>query len=115
LQRIPIKLAKPGMVLAKEAVTPEGQVLCGAGTELSQEVIARLTKQEVLTLTVEGHPVQLPGEKGLAEKLKELDHRFLKVKNDPVLKALKMLIGEFWVVQEKGEEFLQNLKKSKAK
>jgi len=115
LQRIPIKLAKPGMILAKEAITPEGQVLCGAGTELSQEVIARLIKQEVLTVTVEGHPVQLPGEKGLTEKLKELDHRFVKVKNDPVLRALKTLIAEFWVVQEKGEDFLQKLKKTKTR
>ena len=115
MQRIPIKLAKEGMVLAKEAVTPEGQVLCGAGTALTDEIITRLSRQEVLTLTVEGHPVQLPGEKSLAQRLKELDHRFSKVNKDPVLRALKTLIGEYWVVQEKGEEFLQDLKKSRAK
>ncbi len=115
MQRIPVTLAEPGMVLAKEAVTPEGQVLCGPGTNLTQEIIARLSKQEVLTLTVEGHPVQMPGEKGLAERLKDLDHRFSKVKADPVLRALKTLIGEFWVIQEKGEEFLQNLRKSRGR
>ncbi len=114
MQRIPLKLAQPGMVLAKEAITPEGQVLCGTGTALTQEILARLAKQEVLTLTVEGHPVQLPGEKTLPERLRELDQRFSKVKRDPVLKALKTLIAEFWIIQERGEDFLQNLRKGKA-
>ena len=114
MQRIPLKLAQPGMVLAKEAVTPEGQVLCGAGTALTQEILARLAKQEVLTLTVEGHPVTLPGEKSLPEKLKELDHRFSKTRNDPVLRALKTVIAEFWIIQEKGEDFLRNLKRDRA-
>lgn len=102
------------MVLAKKAITPEGQVLCGQGTNLTQEIIARLSKQEVLSLTVEGHPVQIPGEKGLAERLRDLDHNFSKVNTDPVLRALKTLIGEFWVIQEKGEEFLQNLRKTRS-
>jgi len=111
VQRIPIKLAKAGMVLAKDAVTPEGQVLCGAGTSLSEELIARLKRQGVLVISVQGHPVRLPGEMVLSEKLKELDRRFSKVKDDPVLRALKHLIGEHLVIEEKGEEFLEKLKK----
>jgi len=115
VQRIPIKFAKPGMILAKEAITPEGQVLCGADTELSEELIARLTKQGVLVITVKGHPVQLPGEKPLSEKLQDLDSRFSKVKGDPVLRALKTLIAEYWIIQEKGEDFLKKLKAGKIK
>ncbi len=113
MQRIPIKFAKPGMILAKEAITPEGQVLCGADTELSEELISRLTKQGVVVLTVKGHSVQLPGEKPLYERLKDLDSRFSKVKDDPVLRALKTLIAEYWIVQEKGEDFLKELKTCK--
>ncbi len=111
MQRIPIKLAKADMVLAKDAVTPEGQILCGAGTKLSEELIVRLRHQGVLVLSVQGHPVRMPGEKSLAERLKELDNRFSKVSSDPVLRALKHLIGEYWVVEEKGAEFLEKLKK----
>ncbi len=113
MQRIPIKLAKAEMVLAKDAVTPEGQVLCGAGTKLSEELIARLRKQGVLVLSVKGRPVKQPGEKSLSERLKALDERFSKVKKDPVLRALEHLIGEYWIVEEKGEEFLERLKASK--
>lgn len=115
MQRIPIKLAAAGMKLAKEAATPEGQVLCGAGTDLTEELISRLAKQGVLVLTVEGHPVRLPGEKPLSQRLKELAERFEPVKDDPVLKALKNLIAEYWIVQEKGEEYLKELKDRKGK
>ncbi len=111
MQRIPIKLARAAMVLAKDAVTPEGQVLCGAGTELNEELIVKLRKQGVLVLSVKGRPVRAPGEKSLSERLKELDSRFAKVRRDPVLRALQHLIGEYWVVEEKGQEFLDKLKK----
>jgi len=111
VQRIPIKLAKEGMVLAKDAVTPEGQVLCGVDTSLNEELIARLKRQGVLVISVQGHPVRMPGELSLSEKLKELDKRFSKVQNDPVLRALKHLLGEHLVVEEKGAEFLEKLKK----
>ena len=114
MQRIPIKLARSGMILAKEAVTPEGQVLCGPGTELNEDLISRLSRQGILTLTVDGHPVKLPGEKGLSERLKDIETRFSKVKNDPVLRALKTQIAEYWIVQEKGEEFLADMKKRRS-
>ncbi len=107
MQRIPIKYAAPGMKLEKEAVTPDGQVLCGADSELTAELIARLKKQGVTVLTVQGRPVVLPGDKSLGQRLKELEFRFSKVNDDPVLKAIKRLIAEFWIVQEKGPEALK--------
>ncbi len=103
------------MKLEKEAITPEGQVLCGAGTELTAELVLRLEKQGVSVLTVEGHPVTLPGEKSLNERLRDLEYRFSKVNKDPVLKAVKKLIAELWIVQEKGEEALEFIKSGKGK
>jgi len=114
LQRIPIKLARSGMSLAKEAITPEGRVLCGPGTKLNEDLISRLSRQGISILTVEGHPVKLPGEKGLSERLKDIEERFSKVKDDPVLRALKTQIAEYWIVQERGEEFLSDLKKRRS-
>lgn len=101
------------MKLAKEAATPEGQVLCGAGVKLSEDLIARLIKQGVIVLTVEGHPVKLPGEKKLSERIKDLDSRFEPVRSNPVLKALKTMIAEFWIEQELGAEALAKMKGSK--
>ena len=112
MQRIPIKYAAPGMKLEKEAVTPEGQVLCGPDSELTAELIERLKKQGVTVLTVQGRPVVLPGDKSLGTRLKELEHRFSKVNNDPVLKAIKKLIAKFWIVQEKGPEAVASAQKN---
>jgi len=100
VQRLPIKYAKPGMVLAKEAVTEDGMVLCGPGTELDAAIISRFQKAGLEAITVEGHPVRLPGEKGLRERIKELEMRFSRVKGDPVLMALMKLIANYWVEQE---------------
>ncbi len=97
MQRIPIRLAQPGMVLKKEALTEDGNVLCGAGTTLTQEIIERLERSGVESITVKGHPVRLPGEKDIKERLKELEERFRRVMDDPVERALMKLIAEYWI------------------
>ncbi len=100
MQRIPLKAAKPGMVTAKEVKTPDQKILCGSGTELSQEIIDRLRRADITSVVVKGRPVQLPGEKPLKERLKELKGRFSKVQGDPVLNALMKLIAEEWIAEE---------------
>ncbi len=97
MQRIPIKAAKAGMILKKEALTEDGKVLCGAGTTLTQEIIERLERSGVESITVKGRPVRLPGEKDLKERLKELETRFQRVMDDPVERALMKLIAEYWI------------------
>jgi len=42
MQKIPLKLATPGMKLAKAVINDRGMTLCGAGTELNEETLARL-------------------------------------------------------------------------
>ena len=97
MQRIPIKAAKEGMILKKEALTEDGKVLCGADTTLTREIIERLERSGVESITVKGHPVRLPGEKGLKERLKDLEARFERVMDDPVERALMKLIAEYWI------------------
>jgi len=97
LQRIPIKAAKEGMILKKEALTEDGKVLCGAGTTLTAEIIERLERSGIESITVKGHPVVLPGEKGIKERLKDLEARFERVMDDPVQRALMKLIAEYWI------------------
>lgn len=92
------------MVLAKEASTEDGRVLCGPGTELTAEIIDRLARSGISAVSVEGHPVKLPGEKSLSQRIKDLDARFAKVKDDAVLNALMKLIAEHWIEKEKGTD-----------
>ena len=81
--------ATPGMVLAKDVLTPEGRVLCGKGTVLTETLIERLQKIELPFITVQGHPVKVEGEKSLVEEVAELEARFRDVGQIPPLVYLK--------------------------
>jgi len=92
VQRIMLAQAGPGMILAKEILNPEGMVLCGAGTSLTPGLIERLAGFEIFDVTVEGHPVNIEGEKTLREELQEIDLRFQRVEDIAPLMYLKKRI-----------------------
>lgn len=92
MQKIPMVLAVPGMVLAQDIRNednPDGPPLCGKGVGLTGALIERLNKIGIQSLTVEGHPVKMGGEKTLEEELALLDRRFKKVTDEPLMKKLK--------------------------
>lgn len=90
------------MTLAKPVVNERGMTLVGAGTHLTEETIERLVGMEVKRITVEGHPVDTgQEEKSLDQMLGELDKRFIKVKDDPLMKKIKTVISEILKEQTK--------------
>ena len=92
MQTIPFKLACPGMVLARDIKNPEspdGPPICGKGVALTESLIDRLGQKNVQSITVEGHPVKIAGEKSLDEMLAVIDKRFRKVEGDPIMMKLK--------------------------
>lgn len=94
MQRIPISLATPGMVVARpipNADDPGGMPLCGPGLTLTESLIERLRDRGVQALTVEGHPVTFEGEPTLDEQLAALDRRFRRVEEDSLMKKIKEL------------------------
>ncbi len=88
MQEILSAQADEGMVLAKDVETPEGRVLCGKGTVLTANLIARLHKMDIIYIVVEGHPVEVKGEKSLKEELEDVEKRFSRVKDTPPLMYL---------------------------
>ena len=94
MQEIVTALATEGMVLARDVETPQGRVLCGKGTNLTAELVERLKRMEITHIAVEGHPVNIEGEKSLQEELEELDRRFSRVEDTPPLMYLKKRIRE---------------------
>ena len=54
MQRIPLKLAKPGMVLAEPLLRDDGITLAGVGFELTEAVIERFRQAGVSVIVVEG-------------------------------------------------------------
>jgi hypothetical protein len=103
MQKILLKQATAGMKLAKPVENDRGMILCGAGTELTEDTIDRLVRMEVKRITVEGHPVDTGQEqKSLDQLLKELDGRFQKVADDPLMRKIKNMISQ--VLTEQAED-----------
>nr|MBF0222478.1 hypothetical protein [Desulfobulbaceae bacterium] len=92
MQQILSAQAKEGMVLAKDVMTPESRVLCGKGTVLSTTLLDRLEKMDIVHVTVEGHPVELPGEKTLKQELQAVEERFSDVTQIAPLMYIKQRI-----------------------
>jgi hypothetical protein len=106
MQLIPIALAQPEMVLAREVVRPDnpsGPPICGRGMVLTASLIARLRQMGVKSLIVEGHPVVIEGEESLEVMLDALEHRFSKVAGDPLMDFLKVTFRSV-ISRSMGEE-----------
>ena len=103
MQRIPLKLASPGMKLAKPVTNRRGMPLCGAGTELTEAILARLSDVGVEQITVEGHPVDTgQNEKAVTQQIDELHARFKQVASDALLMKIKNILLER--LQQRSEE-----------
>jgi len=104
LQEIPTIAAAEGMVLAKDILLDADRILCGKGTVLTAGLIDRLQRMEIAHVTVEGHPVEIEGEKTLAEELADLDRRFSRVNSIPPLLYLKRRIRERLLASREGAD-----------
>jgi hypothetical protein len=89
MQKVPIELAKPGMVLARPITNDAGMALCAEDTELSETIIERLIRMNVSHVTLKGHPLDLGGEtKTKEQKVEELKARFSRVQGDPLMQKI---------------------------
>lgn len=89
MQKINLSLAKPGMKLGRTLVNKQNMVVCAKGTELTAGIIDRLEQMQINQLTVEGHPVEGLEEKTVEQLKEEINKRFRKVANDPVMQEIK--------------------------
>lgn len=94
MQRIPLEHAAPGMRLAKTVENESGQTLLPQGTELTEELIERLTRMRVTRIAVEGHPVNLPNQKPPdPEKIRlDIERAFIRLRDDPTMMELKEMV-----------------------
>ncbi len=93
MQRVPINLVMPGMVLAKPVVNDAGMPLCAEGTELTAALIDRLKRMNVPQLTLKGHPVEMGGPaKSPEEQIREMTARFARVQGDPIMDTIREAI-----------------------
>ena len=92
MQKIPIRLAQPGMTLAQPLADAEGRMLMGAGVELTSGAIARLAATGVRCISVRGASAMEKSFWEFAES--RLDHLFRKHTGDRFMAALKSMLSE---------------------
>ena len=106
MQKIPLKLAKPGFVLAKPVLRDNGMVLLAEGTELSESLLTRLEDMDVAAVVVKGEPVDMEGAAGsggFAKRLERLDHLFRRYKADPWMGRVKERLREHFKIKAAAE------------
>ncbi|MBU2550693.1 MAG: hypothetical protein KKB20_19955 [Proteobacteria bacterium] len=91
MKRIPLDQARPGMILAQKMVRDDGVLLCQKGTELTEALLRMLQRMNYETVPIEFVSSESPEEKQarLSKLEAELDARFVRVENDPILVELK--------------------------
>lgn len=80
-----------GEILAQDVTRPDGVILMGAGTAISDDSIRLLQRLEIESVVVEGDLFASDEERAefIAEQEKALEMRFSKVENDRVLMAIR--------------------------
>ncbi|RQD57634.1 MAG: hypothetical protein D5R98_08745 [Desulfonatronovibrio sp. MSAO_Bac4] len=99
MQKIPLDLAKPGMVLDKPILRNNGQILVAQGTEISESLIGRLENMGISSVTVQGNPVEMEGvtpPKTYQQRIDELDHLFRRYDDDKWMSKMKRFIRSYF-------------------
>ncbi|ADK83545.1 hypothetical protein Deba_0166 [Desulfarculus baarsii DSM 2075] len=92
--KVPVDKLSDGQVLAQDVVRDDGVVLMTKGRQITAEVINLLGRLQVEAVVVEGDAFASDEERQAYQQLMEqaLDHRFSRVADDPVLKAIRELL-----------------------
>lgn len=91
MPKIPAAKLEPGMILAKPIMTPNGMVMLGEGTELSEKWIERIQDMEIASVFIDGPPIQTISRE---EALANLEDRFALVAGKPYMNSIKKLVKE---------------------
>lgn len=99
MQKIPLNLARPGMVLAKPVARADGIAVAAAGSAISASLLGRLDAMGVTHLVVEGEPVRLDGPAGVTafdKRLERLTFLFRKYPDDKWMGQIRRLLDNYF-------------------
>ena len=102
MQKLPLKLLKPGMVLGRAVLNENGIPLISENTGLTDKLIARLENMKIAIVMVKGCPVKLEQyvPKSLSARLADLEIGFSLIEDDPLMKRFKVLVKAHFIKRE---------------
>jgi hypothetical protein len=91
MKRISLEDASPGMILAQKIVREDGVLLAQKGAELTDPMLRMLQRLNFEYVIVEEEFTETSEERAerLSKEEAEIEARFARVKDDPILKHLK--------------------------
>ncbi len=91
MKRISIEQAQPGQILAQKLQRGDGVLLAGQGAEVTEGLLRMLARMNIDTIVIEEEIKQSPEELEdiFRTRVSELDRRFVRAMNQPVLVALR--------------------------
>jgi len=98
MQKIPLKLAQPGMVLARAVSRENGITVVAEGVELTDSLITRLESMKIERLVVKGSPVRMEGGGSTAfdVRVERLDHLFRAYRDDQWMRKVKAFLANYF-------------------
>lgn len=119
MQKIPVKLAAPGMKLAKPVTRENGMVVLAEGLELTDGIIQKLDSMDVERIVVKGNPVNLGDndDSSWSKKSERLDHLFRRYSKDKWMFRVKGFFKEYFDLKaaaQKAEEEAERLAEEQA-
>ncbi len=95
MQRIPLKLSEPGMIVNAAVEREDGMVLVGPGITLTEPIIGRLLSAGVTHIEVKGCPFpHLREESPVYRVPKRLDHLFRNFRENQFMWTLRNMIEQ---------------------
>jgi hypothetical protein len=91
MPKIPVAKLEPGMILAKPIMTPNGMVMLGEGTVLTEKWVERIQDMGIPSVLIDGPPVQTISRE---DALANLDTRFALVESKPFMNSIKKIVKE---------------------
>lgn len=86
MQRLALEFVKPDMVLARDVYDEDGTIMLSAGTTLTDRLIARLNKWEILSVFVRNPRIELPD---VSEAVKEVTRNRARMMVEHAFNAIR--------------------------
>lgn len=98
MQKIPLALAKAGMVLARSVVRENGITVVAEGYALTDSLIQRLEGMKIERIVVKGNPLRMEGGGSTAydQRLERLDHLFRAYGKDQWMRKVKAFLANYF-------------------
>lgn len=104
MQKIPLSLAKPGMLLAEPVCKTSGLTIVGQGCELTEPLLAKLRDMGVDSLVIEKTELMAPGDihqghSVWSDRAARLDHLFRKHVDDAWMEHVKEGLRRYFLLR----------------